>query len=96
MRVAWRALWRSGHHRAYPADFIIFVEQSVPDRIFRAVAVGLSGFVGTSRWFVDAGVRDKIEQALPFALIQIVLVPGRAIPDRRDFMRGGFSGLRVA
>jgi hypothetical protein len=21
---------------------------------------------------------------------------GRAIPDRRDFMRGGFSGLRVA
>jgi hypothetical protein len=76
--------------------FVIFVEQSVPDRIFHAVAVGLGWFVGISRWLVDAGVRDKIEQALPFALIQIILVPGRAIPDCRDFMRGGFSGLRVA
>src|ERR1700730_1439840 len=76
--------------------FVIFVEQSVPDRIFQAVAVGLGLFVRVPRWLVDAGVRDKIEQALPFALIQIILVPGRAIPDRRDFMCGGFSGLRVA
>ncbi len=68
---------------------VIFVEQSVPDRIFYAVAVGLSRFVGITRWLVDAGVRDKIEQALPFALIQIIPVLGRAIPDRRDFMRGG-------
>jgi hypothetical protein len=75
---------------------VIFVEQSVPDRIFHAVAVGLGRFVGIFRWLVDAGVRDKIEQALPFALIQIILVPGRAIADRRDFMRAGFSGLRVA
>src|SRR3984893_1576611 len=76
--------------------FVVFVEQSVPDRIFHAVAVGLGWFVGVPRWLADAGVRDKIEQALPFTLIQIILVPGRAIPDRRDLMRGGFSGLRVA
>ena len=77
--------------------FVIFVEQPVPDRIFHAaVAVGLGRFVGVPRWLVDAGVRDKIEQALPFALIQIIPVLGRAIADRRDFMRGGFSGLRVA
>ncbi len=76
--------------------FVIFVEQSVPDRIFHAVAVGLGRFVGVPRWLVDAGVRDKIEQALPFALIQIIPVLGRAIPDRGDFMRGGSSGLRVA
>ena len=53
--------------------FVIFVEQPVPDRIFHAaVAVGLGRFVGVPRWLVDAGVRDKIEQALPFALIQVL------------------------
>jgi hypothetical protein len=77
-------------------SFVIFVEQSVPDRIFHAGAVGLGWFVGIARWFVDAGVRDKIEQALPFALVHIILVPCRAIPDRRDFVRGRFSGFGIA
>jgi hypothetical protein len=49
--------------------FVIFVKQSVPDQIFQAVAVGCDRFVGICRSFVDAGLCDKIEQALPLALV---------------------------
>src|SRR5713101_1671962 len=67
--------------------FVVIVEQTVPDRVLDAVAVDLDRFGGTSA--LDAALCDKVEQAPPFALIQIILVLGRAIPDRRDFIGRG-------
>jgi hypothetical protein len=74
---------------------VILVKQSVPDRTFDPVAVGCAGIAAIA-CLVDAGLRHKIEQALPFAVIEIVAVFGRAIPDGCDFRCGGLARLRVA
>jgi len=64
---------------------VIFVEQSVPDRAFHPEAVGRGLLAGVVGPFSHAGLGDKPEEAPPLAVLQIVLVPGRAGPDRGDF-----------
>ncbi len=75
---------------------VIFVEQSVPDRAFHPEAVGRGLLAGVVGPFSHAGLGDKPEEAPPLAVLQIVLVPGRAGPDRGDFIRRGFTGLRAS
>ena len=52
---------------------VVLVQQIVPNRSFNFVAIGELP-VGSGTHVADASIRDKIEQASPFTLVDIVFV----------------------
>jgi hypothetical protein len=72
----------------------VLVEKVVPDHPFDAITV-CRAEIGRTFPRIGAWCGDQIEHTVPLALVHVILIFARAVPDRRHLLHSWLARLRV-